>query len=196
MRRCLILAALPCTLAAPAAAEPVRIVLLSPATQTATAGEPLPFEIRIRVERANGEPVPGVQVYLYVYRCSEPAGPGTGECPGYEEYGGWTSGDPVQALVTTGGDGTASAPPYRVGDPLPEHQPFVFTVVAYASAQTTAGGFTITLGDATQPIGGYFAGATTVQLGSIDAIPAVGSLGIVLLTVGLAAAAFRRLRSG
>jgi len=183
-------------LATSARAEPVRIVLLSAANRSAARGEPLDGPLRARVERANGEPLAGVVVQFYVNLCIPIGTPPPGwSCPEASEYGGFDDGANLEATATTGADGIVTAPPFRAGNPTPQHFPLEFELLPYAPAQTTPAGFTITLDDAVRPIGGYLAAATTVLIGGVAAIPALDGAHLVILGLLLAAAAAWKLRS-
>jgi hypothetical protein len=192
----LVLAMIEAALATAARAEPVRIVLLSAPTRNAAPGEMLDAPFRVRVERASGEPLAGVVLSYAVDLCITVATPPPGwECPNAAEYGGFDDGASLQVLVTTGSDGTVTAPPFRAGNPTAAHLPFGFKVLPYASTQTTPGGFTITLNDAVSPIGGYWAAATTVNIEGVQPIPALDGARLLLLVLLLAVAGAWRLRS-
>lgn len=173
-----------------AVAEPVRVVLLTPATQTAAPGQLLAVPFSIRVERANGEPLPGVQINYAVnqFGCLSSSLP---PCPpGDGEYGGFDTSapPPLHVTVTTGADGTVTAPPFRAGMPVPGRLPFEFTVLPFAFAQTTPNGFEITLSESLRPIGGLGAANTTVVIAApqTEEIPAIGPAGLLMLALVLA----------
>ncbi len=184
-------------------AEPVHLVLLSPPTQTAAPGGILPSTFSVRVERATGEPVPGVRLGFgdNVSSCWIP-GPPDQICPEDHWYGEFeVDGVPTPsgAYAISGPDGIATAPAaYRLGHPLGRYLPFVYEVFPYASTQTTPGGFTITLEEALNPIGGLLAGATSVVVwGEATApVPALGTTALVALALLLAGASVWRLRRG
>ncbi len=179
-------------------AEPVRMVLLSPPTQTTAPGAQLPSPLVVRVERANGDPVPGVQIWYGVNTCvSIPFA--IPLCPTFEEYGGFETGElprPLGVLITTGADGIATAPPYRVGIPSAQHPNLQFGIFPYASTQTTPGGFTITLNDAVNPIGGLSAAMTNVNIsfGAAPSAPVLSPVGIAVLSFLILAAAWWKMR--
>lgn len=175
-----------------ARAAPVRIVLLSAPVVHTVADAPLP-PFRVRVERATGEPLAGVQLEYFIDDiCALPAFP----CPDPSEYGGFDDGASQSVLVTTGSDGTATTPVFRAGHPLAEHLPLEFHVIAYAPPQTTPGGFTISEDDAWSPIGGFYNAATTVRIeGDLLAVPALDAAHSVVLGLLLASLAAAKLRA-
>ncbi len=186
--------------ALPAAAEPVRLVLLSPPAQVAASGDLLSSPLLVRVERASGEPISGVQLSFTANAivCQDPPLPGV-PCPTSEWYGDFEGAPPATPntiVVTSDADGVATTPLFRVGTPPSEWLPFGFEMFPYASAQTTANGFTITLDDAVHPIGGLLAAATDVVImgGGAAAIPVLDRGGVVVLALLLAAASLWWLR--
>jgi exosortase sorting signal-containing protein len=167
-------------MAGAANAEQVRVIRLSPATQSVLPGEVVPVPFRLRVERASGEPVAGAQFgYRITLYCQ---GPGDDPTCDQTPFGGFEPsdpGDPLLALLTTGSDGTATTPPYRVGRPasLPlelEFEPIFLT-------HTTPGGIVID-----GMLDGDHNSIVTIE--GLLAIPTLGSAGMATL-VGLLAAA-------
>lgn len=179
--------------------EPVRLVRLSPASQSALPNSLVPEVFSARVERANGEPVPGAQVQFYVNICVEPGVPipGVG-CPGSTEYGGFDTGAPTRPLqitVTSDAQGIATAGPYRVGVPTHAYPAPEFEVFPYVGAQTTSGGLVISVQDATHPIGGYEVAGTTISIVAAShlAVPTLGTTAVFVLAALLAFAAVMKL---
>ncbi len=171
-----------------AVAEPVRVVLLSPPDQTAPPGQLVPMPFRFRVERTNGEPVPGVLVW-YGTSLDCPSDP---YCVTEEEIGAFEPGypdGPLFVMVTTGSDGTATTPRYRVGIPQPEpvDLPVGFFFSAIVESQTTPGG--IVIDNVVDDVGLAF-----VLIGGLAALPALGDAGFVTLVTLLAAAGLWRIR--
>ncbi|HET9767920.1 MAG TPA: hypothetical protein VFS60_13775 [Thermoanaerobaculia bacterium] len=147
---------------------------------------------RVRVERATGEPLAGVQLRYGFELCD----PGLGNpCPELSEYGGFNDGASVFLFVTTGSDGTVAAPGFRAGNPLPGHLPFEFVAFPHAFNQTTPSGFIISLDDELHPIGGYLNAATTVRIDGAPAVPALDRAGLLVLVLLLAALAAWKLRA-
>ena len=187
----------------PAWAASVRIVLLSPPIQTSTAGAILPSAFSVRVERATGEPIPGVRLGFAdnVSGCWL-TGPPDQICPEDHWYGNFEVGGvptPSGAYAISGPDGIATAPTaYRLGHPPRMYPPFVYDVYPFASTQTTPGGFTITLEEALSPIGGFLAAATSVVVkdGAASPVPALGTTALGVLALFLAGASVWRLRRG
>jgi len=186
-----------------ARAESVRLVRLSAPTLEAVAGTTLPGTFSVRVERATGEPIPGVRLAFSVngWSCWIP-GPPDQVCPEDHWYGGFETGEeplPGGIWAVSGPDGIATVTTaFRAGHPPAKHTPFVFDIYPYASRQTTPGGFTITLEEALRPIGGYLVAATSVVIlaGPTSPVPGldVTALGVLALLLGSAGA--WRLRSG
>jgi hypothetical protein len=183
-------------LATRADAEPVRVVLLSAPMLHALPGQTLP-PFRLRVERANGEAVPGIRFSYVVDGCVEAADPPLGSsCPQPFEYGGFDDGTIDYVELTTGSDGTVTTPSLRAGHPLPQHLPFEFHMFHYVPWQTTPSGFTITPLDAVQPIGGLLNGSAAIRIaGEPAAVPALDRLEMMVLALLLAAAGAWKLRS-
>ena len=177
-------------LATPAHAEPVRIVLLSAPLVDVAPGAVLP-PFRVRVERATGEPLAGVQLRYGFDLCD----PGLGNpCPELFEYGGFNDGASLFLFVTTGSDGTVTVPGFRAGNPLPGNLPFELVVWPHAFRQTTPSGFVISPDDEHDPIGGLLNAATTVRIDGVAAVPALDRAGLLVLVLLLAGLAGWRLR--
>jgi len=178
-------------------AEPVRLVRLSPATQSVLPNGMLPELMSVRVERENGEAVPGATVAFEVNVCIEPGVPIPGmSCPGAVEYGGFdTPSRPLTITVVSDENGIATALPYRVGVPTHAHPEVQFEIYPYVPAQTTSGGLVISLFDALHPIGGLLAAATTVSIVAAShlAVPTLGTTAILVLAALLAVAAVMKL---
>ncbi len=169
-------------MAGAAIAEPVRVVRLSPATQSVLPGQLVPERFRLRVERSSGEPVPGAQVWYSELRayCTGPDDPTCDQT----HFGGFEPryfpGDPLSALVTTGSDGTATTVPYRVGRPA--SLPFQLEFEAAVPSQTTPGGIVI---DGGIPDGDHH---SIVTIEGLVSVPTLGSVGMATLVALLAAA--------
>ena len=175
--RCIALGFLAWTLAGAAFAEQVRIVRLSPATQTALPGQLAPTPFRLRVERLNGEPIPGVRLYYGILIACDPGA----DCPDDTELGGFEPPGGPGVNLTTGSDGTATTPPYRAGRPLSLPYALQFGPIL-PPQQTTPGGIIVD----DWPLSGDY--HTTVIVQGLVSVPTLGTVGMATL-VGLLAAA-------
>ena len=165
-----------------AAAEVIRIVWLSPRLQSARPGGLVPVPFELRVERLDGEPLAGVQLRMLV-QISCPAEP---PCPdGRGEFEPSEPGSPFSGIVTTGSDGTATFPPYRVG--IPELLPAPVGFEPRVVSSSTPGGIIIT-----GVLGENEASGVTVE--GLQAIPTLGGVASVTLAAFLAAAGLWTMR--
>lgn len=165
-----------------AAAEVVRVVWLSPRLQSARPAGLVPVPFKLRVERLDGEPIAGVQVRMLV-QISCPAEP---PCPdGRGEFEPSEPGSPFSGIVTTGSDGTATFPPYRVG--IPQPLPALVGFEPRVVSSSTPGGIIITgvLGENE---------ASGVMVEGVQAVPTLGGVASVTLAALIAAAGLWALR--
>lgn len=149
--------------------------------QKAVVGQPFRQPFAVVVRGAQGEPVPGAKVVLEINYCAEGLPPPGGSlCPPAQTYGSFSNGGGLATAVADA-DGRATAPVFTAGSLAGHYQ-----VISWVPEQN--------IGNITTPYDPSFAFFELAQVAITDDVPALSTLTMTILALGLVVVGAGRLR--